>query len=109
MTDRSDIPAIVRQAADTITNSTWTRRIWYGWAVMLLCFATIAGAGYCQARHGLSESTAKTIIVNAYWALALNGLWVMVAPSAEQVIKMLAQAVAAVQAIRLGKAPPPSA
>ncbi len=109
MTDRSEIPAIARQAAALITNSEWGRRAWYSFLVMGLSFATIWLAGYGAAKQGLSESLAKTIVMNAYWALALNGLWVMVAPTAEQVIKMIAQATAAVQAIRLGKTPPPPA
>lgn len=108
MTDRSEIPGIARQATELITNSTWGRRAWYSFVVMGLSFATIWAAGFGHARLGLSEGVAKTIITQAYWALALNGLWIMVAPSAEQVIKMLAQATAAVQAIRLGKTPPAS-
>lgn len=106
MTDRSEIPAIARQATELITNSNWGRRAVYAFIVMALCFATIWFAGYAQGRFGLSEAVAKTMITQASWALALNGLWIMVAPSAEQVIKMLAQATAVVQAIRLGKAPP---
>lgn len=106
MTDRSEIPAIARQTAELITNSTWGRRTWYSFVVMVLCFVTMWAAGFGQARLGLSEGLARTIIMQASWALALNGLWIMVAPSAEQVIKMLAQATAAVQAIRLGKSPP---
>lgn len=109
MTDRSEIPAIARQAAAIITNSTWGRRMAYGFTVMLLCFLMIGAVTYAAAERGLSEAVAKNVVNTMHAVLALNGLFVMVAPSAEQAVKIIGQVMTTIQAIRLGKTPPPSA
>lgn len=77
-------------AASAIGHSTWKARVWYSWAISAgLLVGLIACCFLSKSAH---------IVSTLAWCLVTNNILMLVAPSAEQVVKMLAQ----VAAIRAG-------
>lgn len=81
----------VADSASAVTNSVWKNRIIYSWVVTVLLLVGLIGSAFMN-------KSDHTISVLAGCVMAVTFLTI-VAPSAEQVVKMFQQ----VAAIRAGK------
>jgi F0F1-type ATP synthase assembly protein I len=83
---------IIETVAQTVQPARWRNRVIYGWAVTAALLGMLGGAVFHDKPHGL-----------IFWLLGLIVCLVMLAPTAEQFGKWLAQ----VAAIKNGVNAPP--
>lgn len=81
---------VIEAAAGAIQNSVWKNRVIYSWAVTAaLVFGLLAVCFVTKDQHTISTLA---------WLIFSNNILMLVAPTAEQIVKMMAQ----VAAIRAG-------